>query len=251
MNSDQTPTMPDGVVPPEPTPTAPETPAAPRRRSPARPVLIGAAAGAAVLLIGGVGLGAIAALNDGRDVPLVPAAEVSDAATPTEIVRPSDDAAQQKDAERRTREEIESRERAEEARIEQEAAGQPTALVAAIDRAVAAAQGTGASSVEVEFYGWSVDVILPDGSEVDVRVMRDGTTTVRADHRDDDADPAIDTDRVADIVAAALAAVGSGSVTSIETDDASRYDVSVASESGAEIDVELAADLTVIDIDRD
>ncbi|GAA3923521.1 hypothetical protein [Microbacterium invictum] len=258
MNSDETPTtpLPDDVLPPEPTPAGdPERVAPTRTRPAARPLLIGAATGVAVLLVGGVGIGAIAALNDRGTFPAVPAAEVSDVdaagVDPTADTPPADTAA---DAERRAQQERERQaqeEAARQAAEAQDAASGSAALVVAIDLAVTAAQGTGASSVELESYGWSVDVILPDGSEVDVRVARDGTTTVRADHRDDEADPPIDTARIDDIVAAAIGAAGPGIVTSIETDDGTRYDVTVAREAGGQVEVELAADLTVIAVDRD
>ncbi|WP_434810598.1 hypothetical protein [Microbacterium sp. bgisy189] len=247
MNNDETPTTPIGGAP-EPTPgaePAPQTAAAPRR-SIARPLLIGAAAGVGVLLVGGIAGAATGAFGGPGLFQTVPAAVSSTQAPTTDATEPTATADDDRDAaEEREREEAERR-----AMIE--SGGDATALVDAIDRAVAAADGTGASSVEVESDGWKVDVILADGSEVDVRVGADGATTVRADHRDDDADPALDTARIAEIAAAAItAAGGTGSVTSIETDrdDSHAFSVSVFTGATDDVDVDLTETLEVVEID--
>jgi len=254
-NNDDTPTTPlddarDPGPAPEPSPRPAAEAPAPKRQV-ARPLLIGAAAGVGVLLLGGLGAVAVDALTDGRDVETVPAAEVEpggsgQATGDADASRTEDSTTGDDDT---TSSQVGTPSFAER--------GDPAALVDAIDRAVAAADGTGASAVEVEDRGWSVDVILADGTEVDVRVATDGATTVRADNRDDDADPALDTSRIADIAAAAIAAVGgTGTVTSIETDrdDDHEFSVSVVASDAAtddddEIDVELTASLEVAEID--
>lgn len=254
MNSDDTSTnpIPVAATPPEPSQSAPAAMGETKRAGIRRPVLIGTALGVGVLLLGGLGVGAIAALNDRETFETVPAAEVSEADAGADASADSGTAASA-DADAAATADAQNTAQDQQGGDWQTFAvtpGDPASLVAVIDQAVAAAEGTGASSVEVESHGWKVDVILADGSEVDVRVADDGATTVRADHRDDDADPAIDTDRIDDIVAAAIAAAGPGAVTSIETDDGG-YDVSVSLTDGPEVDVELAADLSVVSVDRD
>ena len=264
-NNDDTPTTPlDDARDPGPAPEPSTRPASENpapKRSVARPLLIGAAAGVGVLLLGGLGALAVDALTDGRDVETVPAAEVGpDGSGQTtgdaDASRP-DDGGQSDDA-------VGPNQTPGSPLAER---GEPAALVEAIDRAVAAADGTGASAVEVEGRGWSVDVILADGTEVDVRVAVDGATTVRADNRDDDADPALDTSRIADIADAAIAATGgTGVVSSIETDRDDDHEFSVSvwtvgdmmsdhdDDDGHhgghhEVEVDLSASLEVVDID--
>ncbi|BDV29806.1 hypothetical protein [Microbacterium terricola] len=263
MNSDENPTTPrpdesDAVTPaadqdafqtapmPASQPTADAPAAAPVATEPARrggtmrPLLIGAAAGIGVLLIGGIGIGAVSALSSGQ-FQNVPATAVTNVETPAPSPTAApDDADADADS-------------GSGSGAATDAAATAEQFTAAIDRAVAAAEGTGASSVEVESNGWSVDVVLSDGSEIDVRVGSDGTETVRADHRDSDADPAIDTARIGDIVVAAVTAAGGGTVTAIETegDGSHAYDVTVRLDDGAEADVALADDLSVVDVDID
>jgi hypothetical protein len=117
---------------------------------------------------------------------------------------------------------------------------------------VRAAGGGSATSVEIEDGGWKVDVRLDDGSELDVRVPVSGEPLVRADDDDDrSSDAPLDPARVADISAAAIAAAGGGTVLSIEAEDDERvrFEVEVL-QGGEDVDVELADDLSVVDVNR-
>ena len=129
---------------------------------------------------------------------------------------------------------------------------EPAALVGAIDDAIAAAGGEGATSVEVERDGWKVDVRLSDGTEVDVRVFADGREpVVQQDDDDSSADALLDTSRIEGIVDAAIAAAGGGTVDSIETedDDSHAYSVQVDLGGDQDVDVDLAEDLTLVSVD--
>lgn len=215
---------------------------APRRRGLSRPALIGAAAAGILLLVGGIGAGigfALADLDDDDDDRF----EGSPASTSAPLVTAGDDADDADDADA-----------ADDAA--EDAAGPADAddFVAAIDAAIAAADAKGATSIEREGAGWSVDVVLADGAEADVRVAADGAATVRPD---DDAkpstDPLLDTSRVADIAAAAIAAAGGGAVDSIETDadDSHAFDVSVDLGGGRDADVALSDTLQVVQVEQD
>lgn len=128
----------------------------------------------------------------------------------------------------------------------------PAALVAAIDAAVRAAGGGGATSIDVESRGWEVGVRLDDGSHVDVWVPTVGDPVVSADDDERTSDAPLDPARIPAICAAAIAAAGGGSVMMIETDDEdgqARFEVEIAVGT-QQVDVELAADLTVVAVDR-
>ncbi|WP_405216807.1 hypothetical protein [Agrococcus sp. Ld7] len=128
----------------------------------------------------------------------------------------------------------------------------PASLVAAIDAAVRAAGGGGATSIDVGSQGWEVGVRLDDGSRVDVWVPTGGDPVVSADDDERTSDAPLDPARIPAICAAAIAAAGGGSVTMIETDDEdgrAGFEVEVAV-GAQQVDVELAADLTVVAVDR-
>ena len=134
-NNDDTPTTPlDDARDPGPAPEPSTRPASENpapKRSVARPLLIGAAAGVGVLLLGGLGALAVDALTDGRDVETVPAAEVGpDGSGQTtgdaDASRP-DDGGQSDDA-------VGPNQTPGSPLAER---GEPAALVEAIDRAVA------------------------------------------------------------------------------------------------------------------
>lgn len=236
--------LPDAV----PAATAESTaPARPPRRGVARPVLIGAASAAAVLLIGG----AVAAIafsvadnDDARD-----AQNISDTNTGARDTS----ARGGEDQNRATTDGSSGTGQSAQSAVPADAA----ALTDAIDAAMAAVPGgTGATSVEIERDGWDVDIAHGDGTESDVRVSLDGTATVRGtdDDVDDTPDPLLDTSRLAAIVDAAIAAAGGGTIDSIATDDDNGrhyYDVDLDLGNGRDSEVVLTEDLAVVSVDTD
>lgn len=129
----------------------------------------------------------------------------------------------------------------------------------AAEAAIAAANGTGASSIDVEHGGYEVEVLLADGSEVDVFVGADGTASVEPSADDDRrADPALDLAKLGDIVDAALAASNAASgadgiVDSVSSNDDQGvdYEVSIRLTDGRDADIDLAADLALVFVDVD
>ncbi len=230
--------------------TAPE-PAQKRGRGILKPILVGSAAAAVVLAVAGVGMSIADAVDDANDPASSPSASEpaqpgATAAAPGATPSPStgaDDHGGDRDDD--------SDDRGSAA----PAAGvssEPSDLAAALEAAVRAAGGGSATSVEIEDGGWKVDVRLDDGSELDVRVPVSGDPLGRADPDDDRAsDAPLAPARVADISAAAIAAAGGGTVLSIEAedDDRVRFEVEVL-HGGEDVDVELADDLSVIDVNR-
>lgn len=238
--------LPDSV--PAPAARAESTePARPPRRGIARPVLIGAASAAAVLLIGG----AVAAIafsvadnDDARD-----AQNISD----TNAGGRDAGARGDEDQNRSTTDDSSGTGQSAASAVPADAA----ALADAIDAAMAAVPGgTGATSVEVERDGWDVDIAHSDGTESDVRVSLDGTAAVRGtdDDVDNTPDPLLDTSRLSAIVDAAIAAAGGGTIDSIATDDDNGrhyYDVDLDLGNGRDSEVVLADDLAVVSVDTD
>lgn len=120
-------------------------------------------------------------------------------------------------------------------------------LTDAIDAAIAQASGDGATSIDVERGGWSVDVVLSDGTEVEVFVAEGGSATIRESDTDRSTDPVIKTSQLSSIIDAAVEKAGGGSVESISTgNDLARYEVSVDLGNGQDVDVELDNTLAVI-----
>lgn len=240
--------LPDSV----PAPAAPAEstePARRQRRGIARPVLIGAASAAAVLLVGG-GIAAIAFSvadnnDDARD-----AQNISDTNTSGR-----DTGARGDDDQNRSTTDGSSSGSGQSAQSAVPA--DAAALADAIDAAMAAVPGgTGATSVEIERDGWDVDIAHSDGTESDVRVSLDGTATVRGtdDDVDNTPDPLLDTSRLAAIVDAAIDAAGGGTIDSISTDDDNGrhyYDVDLNLGNGRDSEVTLAEDLAVVSVDTD
>ncbi len=221
-----------GATPPGAPATAPEPD---RVRSRAlRPLLIGTAAGVAVLLVGGAGAAIALSLSDDDD-----------RGASTLQLEAQDNAkgsgAREGDS--------------DSASPDPGSSGAPAdaaALAKAIDAAVAEASGVGATSIEVERDGWDVDVALDDRREVEVHVALDGTATMRQSgaERDRDTDPLLDPARIAAIADAAITAAGGGGVDSISTDDGrALYEVSVDLDDGRDVDVELSETLEVISVD--
>ena len=132
-------------------------------------------------------------------------------------------------------------------------------LTSAIDRAVAAVDGVGASSVAISSGLYEIDVLLADGREVDVYIAADGTITADPVANNDlFDDPALDTNRLSDVVDAALAAVTAsvgqgGTITELSTTSSPgrAFDITVMLAGGGEVSLELADDLSVVEFDRD
>ena len=222
-----------------------------------KPILIGSAAAAVVLAVAGVGMSIADAVDDGDDPsPSASASEPAQsgapAATPAATPGPSagvDDRGGDRDGRGDDDDRDDNGPSGPGAGV---VSSEPTDLVAALEAAVRAAGGGSATSIEVERDGWKVDVRLDDGSDVDVRVPVSGEPLVRADDDDDrSSDAPLDPARVADISAAAIAAAGGGTVASIEAedDDRVRFEVEVL-QSGDDVDVDLADDLSVVAVDR-
>lgn len=225
------------------TPTADD--ASPRRgRGILKPVLIGAGAAVAVLAVAGIGLSVADALDDANDQPQTQPG-VTAPVTSGSPTQGSDDGGQggsgsNDDGSSTT------------APTSPEQLASASAFVDAIDTAVAAADGEGATQVEVERDGWKVDVRLADGTEVEVRVYADGRDAlVQQDDDDRSSERLLDTSRISDIVDAAIAAAGGGTVDSIETedDDSHAFEVQVDLGGDDDVDVELADDLSVVSVD--
>lgn len=215
-----------------------------RGRGILKPVLIGAGAAVAVLAVAGIGLTVADALDDGDDQPQTQPG-VTAPMTSGSPTQGSDD-----DGPGSGSGSDDGSSTMAPANPEQLASA--SAFVDAIDAAIAAADGEGATQVEVERDGWKVDVRLADGTEVEVRVYADGREAlVQQDDDDRSSDRLIDTSRVADIVDAAIAAAGGGTVDSIETedDDSHAYEVQVDLGGDDDVDVELAEDLAVVSVD--
>ena len=221
----------------------------PRRgRGLLKPILIGAGAAVAVLAVAGVGLTVADAL-DGSDDQTVSQPSVTAPAPTTPATggpgggddHGGDDGGPGGDDDSSTAGPV--------------APGQPATAAGfadAIDTAVAAAGGQGATQVELERDGWKVDVLLADGTEVEVRVFADGRDPlVQQDDDDSSSDRLIDASRLSDIMDAAVAAAGGGTVEKIEAedDDSHAYEVRVDLGGDRDVDVELGDDLSVISID--
>ncbi|MFC7431956.1 MULTISPECIES: hypothetical protein [unclassified Agrococcus] len=228
---------------PIPNPAADE--ATPKRgRGLLKPVLIGAGAAVAVLAVAGVGLTVADALDDQGDQPQTQpgvTAPMTSAPAPTQ----SDDSDGSGDDQG-------GQDDSSTTGPGGAASAEPSAFVDAIDAAIAAAGGEGATAIELERDGWKVDVRLADGTEVDVRVFLDGRDPlVQQDDDDSSNDALLDTSRIADIVDAAVAAAGGGTVEKIEAegDDSHAFDVQVDLGNDRDVDVELADDLSVVSVD--
>ena len=230
-------------------PAQPAAPAKTRTQKNA-PWLIGAGAAVAVLLLGGGGMAIGAALADNdRD----------DASGSSEDHRTSEhrdddidraDSTTDADDDRGGDREDGSGSASGSAAGADLAKSDAASLADAIDAAIAKASGDGATSIEVERGGWSVDVALADGTEVEVYVEEGGSSTVRESDTERSSDPLIEISQLSSIVDAAIAKAGGGTVESISTDnDLARYEVSIDLGNGQDVDVEFDEKLAVIGVD--
>lgn len=235
--TDAQPTMQQPVANPD------AAPAPKRGRGILKPVLIGTGAAVAVLAVTGIGVAVADALGDANDQPRTQPSATAPMASggPT---HGSDDGHDDGAAP--------SGGTSSAAPVDVARLTSASAFVDAIDAAVAAAGGGGATSIDVQRDGWKVDVRLDDGSEVEVRVYADGSqAVVQQDGDDRSGDRVLDTARIAGIVDAATAAAGGGAVESIsaEGDDGSAFEVQVRLDGGQDVDVDLADDLSVVSSD--
>lgn len=229
--------------------TQPSTPAKTRTQKNA-PWLIGAGAAAAVLLLGGGGIaiGAALADNDRDDASVSNTAHSAseDREDGEDLASPSNDAADDV-ADDRGGDSGSASGSAPGAGL---AKSDAASLTDAIDAAIAKASGDGVTSIEVERGGWSVDVALADGTEVEVYVAEGGSSTVRENDAERSSEPLIETSKLSSLIDASVAAAGGGSVESISTDnDLARYEVSVDLGNGQDVDVEFDEKLEVIGVD--
>ncbi|WP_164234083.1 hypothetical protein [Microbacterium hydrocarbonoxydans] len=128
----------------------------------------------------------------------------------------------------------------------------------AAEAALAAADGTGVTSIDVEDAGYEVEVLLGDGQEVDVFVTADGTATPEPGQDDPRSDPALDLAQLDAIIEAAFAAaeaegVSGGAIDSVSSrgDQGVAYEVSIRFDRGGDADIDLASDLTLVSADID
>lgn len=131
-------------------------------------------------------------------------------------------------------------------------ASDATSLVAAIEVAVAATGGLGASSIETLPQGWLVEIVTNTKQEVDVLVTPEGQTSTLRTSRTATNDPVLDLTQIAAIIDAALAAVPGALVNEINTSDdrSHAFEVKLYDANYQEVDLELAADLSVVSTDR-
>ena len=219
------------------------------RRRKMRPLVIGAGAAAAILLLGGGGIAIGAAIADNGDDDQVSLTNSESSAPGVQ----SDDSAQSgSDDDDNDGDNGDDNGTSGASDSGAAAPAEAGDLTDAIEAAIAEANGEGATAIEVERDGYDVDVQLADGTEQEVRVALDGTATVRDGDSDTDDDPLLDTAKLGDIIDAALAEAGGGTIESISTDNGpAAYEVSVDMGNGDDTDVDLDANLAVLNVDRD
>jgi uncharacterized membrane protein YkoI len=131
----------------------------------------------------------------------------------------------------------------------------------ATDAAIDAAGGGSITELEADDGGYDVEVVTDDGRKVDVvlgsdfQVLHTDPDDDTDDNTDDDTDDDTDDLSTADAdyqpaADAALAEAGGGTVVDAERDGAG-YDVEVRFADGTSLEVELAADFTVVRTEAD
>ncbi|MBK0418351.1 hypothetical protein JD276_04805 [Leucobacter sp. CSA1] len=248
-----------GGVPADGTAPAPPAPPATSKRRLGRPAIIGIGVGAALLLAGG-GLAIGMEIADDRDDS--PAAAADRAARADDGDRADRDADRGDDADDRG-----------DLADDRDGLGQDAgpgaslpasdgaALRDAAEAAIAAVDGAGATSIDVEAGGYEVEVLLSGGTETDVFVPADGGEAELIDRDDSDTtrDPALDLDGLDRIVAAALEEASrvsdgaDGRVDSVSSSDdrGVASEVTVRLDADREVEVALDADLGVLSTDLD
>ena len=128
----------------------------------------------------------------------------------------------------------------------------------AAEAAIAEADGTGVTSIDVEDAGYEVEVLLADGQEVDVFVTADGTASTVPGQDDSRSDPALDLAHLDAIIEAAFAAaeaqgVSGGTIDGVSSssDQGVAYEVNIRFDRGGDADIDLAADLSLVTADID
>lgn len=203
-----------------------------------KPAVIGASAALGVLLVAGAVTGVAFAIAGNNS-------DASNVSTASSQSSPKDDAASAPTV-------PETGPTTEPAPAEDRAPSDAASLSAAITTAVAAANGVGATQIEVQRNGWEVEVQRNDGTEAEVLVRLDGSTQVR-DEDDNDDDPLIEVAQLPELVRISLDTAGGGSIEQISTDDDGDYfyEVEVRMEDDSETEVKLDASLNVLDVDFD
>lgn len=223
-----------------------------RRRR--RNMLIGAAAAVAVLAVGGgaYAVGANVGDDDDDDRP-----GISDGGAPGQHDGDRDDrdGDDRRDGDRRDddRDDTAGGQAAGPA-----PAADAASLRDAAEAAIAAADGAGATSIDLEDAGYEVEVLLADGQEVDVFVTADGTATPEPGQDDPRSDPALDLAQLDTIIEAAFAAAEAEGVTggaidsvSSSSDQGVAFEVSIRFDRGGDADIDLASDLSLVTADID
>jgi uncharacterized membrane protein YkoI len=125
-------------------------------------------------------------------------------------------------------------------------------LIAVADAARSVASGSVTEIDARSEGGW--EVRIEDGStEIEVRVAVDGTPTIRErDDEDDDDRPAGDLDAATlERIVEVVLPDGGGVITEVTVDDDdSRYEVHVRSNDGTRFDIDLGADFAVLSTER-
>lgn len=231
------------------------TPSDASRTTRNRGILIGAAAVAILVLVGG---GAYALGAGGRD----------DAEPAGHSRTHSDDS--ERDSQRGSSDSTNSGDDDDasetpsssgEAPAENLAASDAKSLVAAAEKAISKTSAEGATSIDAEVGGYEVEVRLPDGGEADVFVTTDGAVSQDPDQdrdADDAAEPLLDLGKIAAISKAALAASedaggAGGVIDSISSSDdrGVAYEVSIQLGDGRDADVDLSSALKTVTTDID
>lgn len=136
----------------------------------------------------------------------------------------------------------------------------PASFRDAAEQAVAEAGGRGASAIDIHGTGHEVEVELDDGASAEVHVSADSAMRIETEgaERFDGGDPVLDMASLEDALDTALAAAGDagvpdGTVDSVSASDdrGVSYEVSVRGADGRKVDVDLADDLAVVNVDVD
>jgi uncharacterized membrane protein YkoI len=139
-----------------------------------------------------------------------------------------------------------------EPRDTDDGAATATDLQGAADAALEAAGGGRVTDSEADDdgTGYEVEVTRDDGTEVDVRIGPDLTVLATSVEEPDPGDRPLTGTELERAAAAALDAAGGGRVSDTEA-EGSGYEIEVVQDDGTEVDVELDAAFTVLELSRD